>query len=47
MCFESSNLNDIEKWQSTMEAHLKFLKQTFVVSFKILCRKWEGETIPK
>ena len=26
---------------------LKFLKQTFEVSIKIFCRKWEGENLPK
>ena len=27
--------------------NLKVLKQIFEVSMKILCRKWEGEILPK
>ena len=27
--------------------NLKVLKQTFEVSIKVFCRKWEGGTLPK
>ena len=47
MCFESSELHDIKKWQSARQEIQKFLKETFEVSIKTFYRKWEGESHPK
>ena len=47
MCFESSELHDIKKWQSVRQEIQKFLKETFEVSIKTFYRKWEGEFHPK
>ena len=47
MCFESSKLHGIKKWQSTRWKIQTFLKQTFEVSIKTICRKWKREAPPK
>ena len=46
MCFESSKLHDIKKWQSTRQQIKNFSKQLLQVSIKTFCRKREGETLP-
>ena len=46
MCFESSNLHDIKKWQMQGK-NFKSLKKKFEVSIKIFCRKWEGKNLLK
>ena len=40
--FKYSKVHDSKKFKTKM-----FLKQTFGVSIKTFCKKWEEETLPK